>query len=117
MLLVAQSGLAISCNCYTSVVVVLPKMGRCPSPKTEHGAPESIFGLLRVDSDIPDRFPPAIVFFALWIGSAFGIGAVPDLDVEVIDIRTRLAVVLRLRPTSCCQRFLAPPERPQARRD
>ena len=38
------------------------------------------------------------MFFALWYGSFFGIGSVPDLDIEVIDIHTRLAVVLRLHP-------------------
>ena len=39
-----------------------------------------------------------MVFFALWYGSSFGIGAVLDLAVEVIAARTMLAVVLCLHP-------------------
>ena len=70
------------------------KVGRCPA--TKNGAPESLdtSPLLRVNLDIParDRVLCLVVRISLCIG------AVPDLDIEMIDIHTRLAVVLRLHP-------------------
>ncbi len=65
-------------------------------PRCRNGAPESLdaYHLFRVNLDIParDRVLRLVDRISL------GIGAAPDLDVEVIDIHTRLAVILRLHP-------------------
>ena len=44
--------------------------------------------------DVPARY--GVLCLVVWISLC--IGAIPDLDVEVIDIHTRVAVVLRLHP-------------------
>ncbi len=69
-------------------------MGRCPV--TGNGAPESLdtSPLIRVDLDIPT----CDGVLCLVVRISLGIGAIPDLDVEVIGACTRLAVVLRLHP-------------------
>ena len=67
-------------------------MGRCPA--TKNGAPESLdtSPLLRMNLDIPARDS----VLCLVVRISLCICAVPYLDVEVIDIHTRLAVVFCL---------------------
>ena len=68
-------------------------MGRCPV--TKNRAPESLDTSppIRANLDIPVRY--GVICLVVQIRH---IGAVPDLDVEVIAACTRLAVVLRLHP-------------------
>ena len=72
--------------------VMSKKAGGAPSPKTGHQNHSIAFPLTRVNLDISAR--NSVLCFVVRI--SLGIGAVPDLDIEVIDIHTRLAVVLRL---------------------
>ena len=70
------------------------KWGGAPPPKTGHQSHSIASPLLRVDLDIPARYR----VLCLVVRISLCIGAVPDLDIEVIDIHTRLAVVLCLHP-------------------
>ena len=74
-------------------VALLKKRGGAPPPETEHQSHSIASPLLRVNLDIParDRVLCLVVRISLCIG------AVPYLDVEVIDINTRLTVVLCLQ--------------------
>nr|QNO41336.1 hypothetical protein CJOJDLJA_00003 [Methanosarcinales archaeon ANME-2c ERB4]QNO47253.1 hypothetical protein MIECKFHB_00004 [Methanosarcinales archaeon ANME-2c ERB4]QNO48134.1 hypothetical protein IFEFHKNF_00004 [Methanosarcinales archaeon ANME-2c ERB4] len=68
------------------------KWGGAPSPETEHQSHTIASPLIRVNLDISARDR----VLCLVVRISLGIGAVPDLDIEVIDTRTRLAFVLRL---------------------
>ena len=68
------------------------KEGGAPLSKTGHRNHSISSPLTHVNLDIPARNS----ILCLVVRISLGIGAVPDLDIEVIGVRTRLAVVLRL---------------------